>query len=211
MKVCARCGHARPLIEFRRFSRGKVRERPDCNVCSPPKTLAQMSEKERHRALLTTHRTTSPAFIERLNRNAKARKAERLSVKIRSHKAKERERNWCDAILKQARVEVKWAGACLLRYRKVMDGVGVEVGEKSPRAPYVAFFAAYTAHLKRMVGEIEDAMRRSTALRPTPEQSSPLTYTDYTTKQTLRALYAQCLPIPGARTAREPWLLYWRE
>lgn len=220
MKVCTRCGQARPLINFRRFSRGKMREKPDCNVCAPPKTLAQMSEKERHRALSTTHRTSSPAFIDRLNRNAKARKAERISVKIRSHKAKTRTSNWGNAILKQARAEVKWAGACLLRYRKEVGALGLDLDlgtsvpvsdAPHPRAPYVEFFSVYTTLIRRMVGGIECDMHKTTALRPAPEQADPLHYITKAEIQTLRRLYSECLPIRGTRPAREPWFLYWRE
>ena len=46
-KVCEQCAQSRPLQLFRRFAGRKKIMRSVCNVCDPPRTLKQMTKRQR--------------------------------------------------------------------------------------------------------------------------------------------------------------------
>ena len=206
MKRCIYCQIERPISAFRRYSYRKVREMPSCNLCVPPKKLSNMSPKEREIALQTTHRNTSPVLVARLNERDKARKSETLSRRITTHNLGRRRANWDTAILRNARAEHRWAYSTHLRYRTQLQQGNAQ------RQPHVDFFEEYLKILKYMVQTIEfKATRPNAPLTPTQEECNPRNYITSAEYLKLKTLYANCSPIPGTRTAREPWFLFWRE
>jgi hypothetical protein len=48
-------------------------------------------------------------------------------------------------------------------------------------------------------------------LKPTAEESNPITYIDPLMFSYLKDLYNKCPVIPGTRAPRDPWLLYWKK
>lgn len=206
MKTCIYCQIERPLSAFRRYHHRKVRQMPSCNLCVPPKTLSDMTPHQREVALQTTHRNHSPALVARLNERDKANKRETLSRKLTAVQMRRRKDAWDAAILGNARQEQRWAYTAHFRHKaQLSEGNAV-------RMPYAIFFDEYQKILKRMVQEIEFKSTRPNApLNPTEEERNPRNYVTPTEYLKLKTLYSDCTPIPGTRTARDPWFLYWRE
>lgn len=205
MKRCTQCQKDYPLQNFRRLHRAKIRTMQTCNSCAPPKRLGQMTPKERQLALQTTHRNHSPMFIERLNAAAKARRSETLSRAMVQVHAKRRSDNWDKAIIKPMRDEHRWARDTLKRYK-------ASTNTTTKYQAHIPFFETYYALITRILETLSAKATLPTApTKPSKEDTNPRTYITDNELQNLKALYADCIPIPGARPAREPWFLSWRE
>jgi hypothetical protein len=184
----------------------KFRVMPTCSGCTPAKTLKQMTPAERKRALETSHRTHSVAFINEMNQREKDHNYNSKLADLQyTRHARKRRANWRLAILEQAYTEVRWARAALARYGKAVEG-------RPERKPYIEFFEEYIKVLESLVESAEVRANDDRApLKPTAEESNPITYIDPLMFSYLKELYNKCPVIPGTRAPRDPWILYWKK
>lgn len=203
---CIYCARDLPMHRFRRWSHGKSRLKPYCTLCVPPKTLKQMSKAEREHALLTSHRNWSPQFVKDMGEREREHYLNTVlpeaALRAKQH---ERTHNWDSALLDRLREEHRWAKAASLRY-------STKAQEDERYIPFHIFYAQYTSILARIKDEAyARSVIKGAPVKPTVEQINPLTYITPQEHTNLRYLYSQCTPIPGARAARDPWFLYWRQ
>ena len=205
-KRCLYCGNEYPIRFFRRWHMMKFRVMPTCSGCTPAKTLKQMTPAERKRALETSHRTHSVAFINEMNQREKDHNYNSKLADLQyTRHARKRRANWRLAILEQAYTEVRWARAALARYGKAVEG-------RPERKPYIEFFEEYIKVLESLVESAEvRANEMGAPLKPTAEESNPITYIDPLMLSYLKELYNKCPVIPGTRAPRDPWILYWKK
>jgi hypothetical protein len=205
-KRCLYCGNEYPIRFFRRWHMMKFRVMPTCSGCNPAKTLKQMTPAERKRALETSHRNHSAAFVEGMSQREKEHNYNsRLADLQYARHAHKRRENWRLAILEQAYTEVRWARAALARYGKAVEG-------RPERKPYIEFFEEYIKVLDSLIESAEVRSKEMGApLKPTAEESNPITYIDPLMFSYLKELYNKCPVIPGTRAPRDPWILYWKK
>lgn len=205
-KRCMYCGSEYPIRFFRRWHMMKYRVMPTCNGCTPAKTLKAMTPAERKRALETTHRQHSAAFIEEMNQREKDHNYNSKLADLQyARRAKQRRQAWRTAILDTAYTEVRWARAALTRYQGV-------VATRPERRPYIEFLEGYIKVLEAMIKAVEvKANTYGTKLKPTAEESNPINYVDPLMFSYLKELYNKCPVIPGTRAPRDPWILFWKK
>lgn len=206
-QTCPVCQRTQPLRQFRRVHRGKSRLCHVCNTCDPPKTLKQMTKRERLNAIATTHKHYSPTYIlsisdrEREHHNASVRPAKALR-----QWAKARRLGWEEAVLGRMKNEMHWARQAIQRYAKNQNKYGSRI----------TFLGQYWTTLKNIREQMETESKRfNTPTIPTPDQANPRTYITKEEYHDLKTNYATHyhLEIPGTRftPAREPWFLSWQE
>lgn len=223
-KICTQCEKSRPLQLFRRFSGRKKIMRTLCNVCDPPRTLKQMTPRQRQNEIAWGRAhplvVTSMAALER---------AKLYGVQVSGRSARIqaglRRRAWEEVILGPLQREIAWAQELHARYThqvSLWDAPGPRQGgglHPDLAAPWLAFTGAYALLLQRMLADARAELARAelapdphTGLRarnPTPAQADPCTYALAFEIGRLRRLYVACQPIPGRRAPRSPWLLSW--
>lgn len=226
-KVCAQCAQSRPLQLFRRFSGRKKIQRSVCNVCDPPRTLKQMTKKQR--ANEVAHGRVNWLIVAAMERQERDEfRGKQATTALLTQRRLGREA-WAEAILTPLQKELTWAESMRDRYTHQLalwEHPRPGIRERFPLhpdygRPWLAFFTYYAEVLQRMLDgaraeyaraeltiDPDTGMRRR---RPTPEQADPCTYVLAHEIGRLRRLYAVCQPIPGRRTSRSPWLHSWEK
>lgn len=192
-KTCPGCSAALPPALFRRWRGDKIATHSVCNRCAPPRTLSQMTPKQRLNAMARSQRGATPTLVTQMNDRERVH---RYRVVLAQHKYAHhqalRRAHWNAAITDQVRKELRWA-----------RGVGGN-GTACPITP--SFFSEYITLLKRMVEILNrKPLIKGAPLKPTMEESNPLTYIPTDTRIQLLALYSDERPI----TRRAPAILAW--
>lgn len=202
-QTCPVCQRTQPLRQFRRIRRGKSRLHTLCNTCDPPKTLKQMTKRERLNALATTHKHISPTYVlsisdrEKAHHDASVRPAKALRQWARARRV-----GWDEAVLKKMKKELHWARKAMQRYARNQE----KYGER------IKFLGKYWTTLKYIREQMEvESKRFNTPTIPTPDQANPRTYITKEEYHDLKTNYAVQYLIPGAYPAREPWFLSWQD
>lgn len=205
-KRCMYCGNEYPIRFFRRWHMLKYRIMPTCNGCTPPKRLKEMTPSERKRALETSHRDTSEAYVEAMNQRQKDYNYNTKLPDLQyARQARKRKANWREALIKQTVEELRWAKAALIRYRKA-------TATRPERKPYIDFFEEYITVLENLRDQTDTrANKRGAPVTLTEEDKNPLTYIDPLRVSYLKELYNKCPVVPGTRLPRDPWFLYWKK
>lgn len=231
-RSCPICGVSKPLRFFRRWRGAKQVLHVDCNACGE-RTLSAMSHAERVQALAPVPRpidvdpkalrlsraamavlaqpkfNVSPTAIDRLTLRDRRIRAAKQSGRQQALSVGTRKRQWNRALGTRLRNERDWAKRNLV----ALTAIALQPLERSSVAPWQEFFRAYIAVLNDMLGRFTYQYNlRSAPTMPTVEQAHPMTYTDTTTLNTLRELYARCDTRPGrrpGRALRTPWCFEW--
>lgn len=200
-KRCASCGENFSPALFRRWRGDKIATHSVCNNCAPPRTLSQMTPKQRLNAMARGLPYATPALVTQMNERERTH---RYRVVAAQHKYKHnqalRRQAWNAAITDAIRKELRWA-------RRV-NGTSVShnFGESFSPGYTPSFFHEYSTLLKRMVDILSrKPLIKGAPLKPTMEESNPATYIPNETKLKLLALYAAERPI----TRRAPAILAW--
>jgi hypothetical protein len=226
-KVCEQCAQSRPLQLFRRFAGRKKIMRSVCNVCDPPRTLKQMTKRQR--AGEVAHGRVNWLIVAAMERQEHdAYRNSQAGTSLLTQRRLRREA-WAEAILTPLQKELTWAESMRDRYThqlSLWEHPRPGIRERFPLhpdygRPWLAFFIYYAEVLRRMLDGARAEYARAaiaphpdTGLRPrnpTPEQADPCTYVFAHEIGRLRRLYAVCQPIPGRRTSRSPWLHSWEK
>lgn len=200
---CPVCQRTQPLRQFRRIHRGKSRLCHVCNTCDPPKTIKQMTKRERLNAIATTHRHVSPHYIlaisdrERTHHNASVRPQTALRQWARARRI-----GWDQAVLARMRAEMHWARQAIQRYAKNTDKYKNRI----------RFLAQYWDTLKYIRLQMENESKRyHTPTIPDPALTNPRAYITKEEYRDLKQSYIDNYPIEGTHPARDPWLLTWQD
>lgn len=196
-KTCPGCSAALPLTLFRRWRGDKIATHSVCNRCAPPRTLSQMTSKQRLNAMARGLPRATPTLVMQMNERERT---QRYRVVAAKHKYKHhqtlRRQAWNAAITDAIRKELRWA-------RKV-NGTRCPINSGESFSP--SFFSEYSTLLKRMVDILSlKPLIKGAPLKPTMEEANPLTYIPTHTRIHLLALYSQEKPI----TRRAPAILAW--
>ena len=189
--TCPECARTLPLRDFRKWWGGKRLLRTLCGTCEPEKSLEELTQEQRQRALDNERAYATPTRVANLNEaEADATRRRRSAGAKRRHR-EVRMQAWTP-MLHVLRTELDWC-----RKGKLA---------KNPSPERLVFFEAYEAALN---AALHLAKARRASASSTTQVPHPKEFMFPETRASLARLYAACAASRGRRLARDPVFLDW--